>query len=1017
MYKKLLSLLCVAAILASMPFAVSVSADTVALCGVTDRAEYKNAGYNTQITITFNKEITSTGSEINAAASLVKYGTSETAGNVKTKLERDKKTLNVYLEGCTLAANTKYTLSFAGIKSGMETADVSVNISTGSINENKYVYENFEGYAKGENWTDKTNGVPDNAWIMTPTYSGAGLKKTDSSLESFPSVKGASISSSTHSVSGSYTNAYSDLTVDVRQDPTNAANNVLYYDAGNQQGYDGNLYIRLVKKPCDGAASVAVPTSAKLVHGFKVYVPADGYSYYTNDYNIGKKNLFGVISNEGNYSDTYTNSMLYIDANRKLSFRRGKDGPNYRYQTLEADTWYDIKYVANASIGTYDIYMNGTKIAENVEKNKDLTSYYGLAMAIAPVYNADGKSPKMYYDDLKSYILENLTAADGTTANKNKFSASSDKVIINFSSEIDQNTLNDALTVKKADGTAVNPAWNVEWKDNGTTAVISFADGLDAETAYSLTLSNALKDIFGQTLSNASAFSVNFTTGFVPAQQQYLINDNFEDIPEGNWIGSGYPTGVTDSVWWVAAGTNGNSGDNKDNATLKYSDGTTLTDAEIGVTASPDGSTNKVFKYSSGTINADSIKSYRVVRRINGTNGFTVDRSKQLVAKYKIWFENNVPAALGTTEKRTQKIPEFATSASGVDTAMQTNVRAVAASDGTIDNSKVKLYHQRYNATGTIDTGKWAELTYVITPAAENDTTGKMKYSIYLDGKPLLTDFASDENALASDATSRYKLYGFKFNIIPEKGITTSGTMYIDDLQMYQTPAFTTATSLSGLVSTAEPITVNFNNAICSDQYDKTTKTVVPFDNSFVSIVTADNDAVIGHPSVKLIDGGYGVELDISELNLTKGKEYKVVFSDDLRDVSYQSFVQPATDLTFTPSDSNDVYLSEIADPTVAATSVTTAFKISNPTTETKSIWYAVAVYGDYNELIGITSLDPKNPLQLGGGQETENILIAVSAASGADFTTSAKKVKIFLWDDCVDMNPYGEAEVFNYTK
>lgn len=775
MYKKLLSLLCVTAILAATPFAVPVSADTTALCGVTDRAEYKNAGYNTQITITFNKEITSTDAEINTAASLVKYGTAETAGNVKTKLESDKKTLNVYLEGCNLAANTKYTLSFTGIESGDDTANVSVNISTGSINENKYVYENFEGYAKGENWTDKEKGIPDNTWMMTPTYNGGSLKKTDSSTESFPSVKGASISSSTHNVSGSYTNAYSDLTVDVRQDPTDAANNVLYYDAGNQQGYDGNLYIRLVKKPNDGAVSVAVPTTAKLVHGFKVYVPADGYSYYTNDYNIGKKNLFGVISNEGNYSDTYTNSMLYVDSNGKLSFRRGKDSPNYRYQTLEADTWYDIKYVANASTGTYDIYVNGTKIA-------------------------------------------------------------------------------------------------------------------------------------------------------------------------------------------------------------------------------------------------DSTKSYRVVRRINGTNGFTVDRSKQLVAKYKIWFENNVPAALGTAEKRSQKIPEFATSASGLDTAMQTNVRAVAASDGTIDNSKVKLQHQRFNGTGTIDTGKWAELTYIITPAAENDTTGKMKYSIYLDGKPLLTDFASDENVWASDTTNRYKLYGFKFNIMPEANIKESGTMYIDDLQMYQTPSFTTATSLSGLVSTAEPITVYFNNAICAEQYDKTTKTIVPFDSSFVNVVS-DSGAVIGHPSVSLIDGGYGVELDISALNLTKGNSYKIVFSDDLRDVSYQSFVQPATALTFTPSDSNDVYLSEIADPTVAAASVTAALKISNPTTETKSVWYAVAVYGDYNELIGITSLDPKNPLNLAGGQETENISIAVSAASGVDFTTAAKKVKIFLWDDCVDMNPYGEAEVFSYTK
>ena len=247
---------------------------------------------------------------------------------------------------------------------------------------------------------------------------------------------------------------------------------------------------------------------------------------------------------------------------------------------------------------------------------------------------------------------------------------------------------------------------------------------------------------------------------------------------------------------------------------------------------------------------------------------------------------------------------------------------------------------------------------------------------------------------------------------MPETGITQSGTMYIDDLQMYQTPSFTVSSALSGLVSTEEPITVYLNNAVSADQYDKTNKTIVPFDSSFVSVVDAANDAVVGHPSVRLIDNGYGAELDISDLKLERGKQYKIVFSGDLRDVSYQPFVQPAAALTFIPSNSNDVYLSEYVQPTVAEKSVATTLKISNPTTAAKPVWYAVAVYGDYNELIGITSLDPNNPLNLGAGQQTDTISISVAPyASSVDFTRAARKIKIFLWDDCTDMNPYAPAE------
>lgn len=1030
-------MLTVSAYTVAIPFSVYASSD---FAGAADRSAYLNASKNTQITLNFNEEIASSDADLKTAVTLTNADGIQVSG-IASKVSADKKSVLVSIAGCDLEKNTEYTLKASGIKAIDNTVapDVTAKVKTGAFAD-VYVYEDFEKYDKGVNWAESDSTVP-SGWRASPMYSGAGLREIVDNYTDSESPRISTIDAAKNHT-GNITNKagkilytgslFTNINVGVANDPAGDNNNkVFVYEAGITDNDDGKLSLAFNTNVNIDAAG------KKIVHSYKMYVPSTGLSRISSDWNdVKANNKLGSIGSAGSqFNDDAANIMFSGAAEEAKTTRynyRGNEKINYNDITTNA--WHDVRVVVDSGKVT-KVIIDGN--ANNITTPYNTVSkYYGFVFGYGAVKAADTSVPsgKIYADDLISYELGNLTAYDGTTAVKSKFKPASDKIIVNFNNEVTADAVKNALAIKKGTET-VTGITNVELTDHNTTAVITLPADLEANTAYTVSFASTLADIYGQALSN-SEFAVNITTGNIPAAQTYLINDSFDGMSEGNWVGSGLPADEK-SKWRVIGKANGEVGDELVASTLKYATGTgvkcgtahgenLLGEAYIGYAKSPDNSGNMVFKYSTGYTNANDKHGYRVLRDISGADGYDIDVNKNIVAKYKVWFDSTDNAGdVITAVDNHQDIFGINTYKYGRNAAMGT--RLVSS------NGEPALAYNKFVGIQKITTGQWHEIAYVVTPVEpdfENPaaTAGEAKaptFSIYIDGKPVTENTALDVSRYADkDTSGKYpggfylsnggndtgkKVFGFNLNLYPKTGATHNGTVYFDDMQMLQpVSGFKLTTGLNGgTMSTKSPITLEFATPVASNQYLANSNEVKAFSKEFVKIVNASDNSVIGNPEVAISADGYSVTLDVSELSLKKSVKYKVVLDEDLRDEYYQKLELGATDLTFVPSNATNVYLSNEPTVTVNASGVSATINITNPTEEDKPVWYALAVYGDYNELIGIAIPNNNESFTLNAGATSADIALNIAG----DFTTKAKKVKLFIWDSCENMDAYGPAD------
>lgn len=1017
-------MLTVSAYTVAIPFSVYASSD---FAGAADRSAYLNASKNTQITLNFNEEIASSDADLKTAVTLTNADGIQVSG-IASKVSADKKSVLVSIAGCDLVKNTEYTLKASGIKAIDNTVapDVTAKVKTGAFAD-VYVYEDFEKYDKGVNWAESDSTVP-SGWRATPMYRGAGLREivdlyddTSTRISTIDAAKNhtGNITDKTGKVL--YTGSlFTNINVGVANDPAGDNNNkVFVYEAGITDNDDGKLSLAFNTNVNIDAAG------KKIVHSYKMYVPSTGLSRISSDWDDVKSNnkLGSIGSKTGSqFTDDAANIMFEGAAENaetiKYKYRgNGKINNN----DISTNAWHDVRVVVDSGKVT-KVIIDGN--ATNVTTPyKTVSTYYGFVFGYGAVKVDDTSVPsgKIYADDLISYELGNLTAYDGTTAVKSKFKPASDKIIVNFNNEVTADAVKNALVIKKGTETVTGIA-NVELTDHNTTAVITLPADLEANTAYTVSFASTLADIYGQALSN-SEFAVNITTGNIPTAVNYLINDSFDDMAAGNWVGTGYPSDNNNK--WLVYGRKGDGwGDAKNTQLFFTGDGYAgkLTDAYIGISNSPDSTSNKVFKYSSGSVNADGVIGYSVTRNINGTSGYEFDVNKKIIAKYKIWLDNNeandLAKVLSKDGQGNEGLPGISTYAYGYNrAAARTSVNA--DSDG-----NVMLTYNKSKTGAVISKGQWHEIAYVVSPVASNPSNTdsnnipKNTYSIYIDGKPYATDIV---NNYAYNASGKYPggmadqnnvdgkyIYGFNFAVYPKSGAAANGTMYIDDMQMLQPNAFKVLTVLNGsTLSTANPVVLDFATPVAATQYNSATQETESFGSRYFTVVKADDNTVMGNPNAKLLADGYSVSLDLSELNLVKGVTYKVVVSNELKDEFYQGYTAGDENLTFVPSNATNVYLSNEPTVTVNASGVSATINITNPTEENKPVWYALAVYGDYNELIGIAIPNNNESFTLNAGATSADIALNIAG----DFTTKAKKVKLFIWDSCENMDAYGPAD------
>jgi len=661
----------------------------------------------------------------------------------------------------------------------------------------------------------------------------------------------------------------------------------------------------------------------------------------------------------------------------------------------------------------------------NIEKNTKYTITLDNTLQDAylqTISNADTFKVEFETKNYKEYILS------GPAEIKNFVSGSDRTVVLTADKEINVNEVK--ISVKDITGSSMGAVTYSLSEDNKELTLQLSGINLTGTAPYTLTV-DGVKDASTGAFYNVVSIPVT--------EVSYLINDNFEGMTEGNWIGGreqyfkGNGYAATD---WAIQLKNGVSGNVIDSSTFDigsdstkgfvegiFKDATTGEyEAYLGIAKDPTNAQNSVFKYTVGKTNANGSYNLLVSRNISGISGVNIDLTKNIVAKYRVYLDESM---LGTNlavdkNKPYNDIPVVSNRSNPAQDNAVKNIMTINEEDNTLDLYYNDPTYEGYKVAG-FETGKWYEVAYVVTPKdLLPDNTVKADtpvwdYTIYVDGVPV-----KDLKTVPGEYDKKYPggfagannpgdiQYGLNFGFAPGTGATENGTMYIDDIKYLQPSKFVATTNISSNYVTDEPVVFELTSPVASKQYKKVNKEIVEATLSdMVYIKDKVSGADMGKAKVTATDSGYKLSVDMSELELTKGVEYELSIDEKLMDEWYQTV--DAEVVTFTPAISSDVYLKEYSALEIASDSIKTTPVVLNPTDAAKSVWIAIAVYGEFNEMIGfesagIESLDNSAPY-------TPEITVT-RVNESIDFNTQAKKVKLFLWDSLDNMDPYAPAEL-----
>ncbi len=263
---------------------------------------------------------------------------------------------------------------------------------------------------------------------------------------------------------------------------------------------------------------------------------------------------------------------------------------------------------------------------------------------------------------------------------------------------------------------------------------------------------------------------------------------------------------------------------------------------------------------------------------------------------------------------------------------------------------------------------------------------------------------------------------------------------YIDNFKAYLVDPFEveSVTGYGDVFNTVKA-TVDFT---FSTPVDKTT-----IEKNVVLLDDAGFEVEGGIESVKLLDGGYKLSVDLSD-TLPGKTEYTIKLNLGLTDIygncispKYRWYTYtPAADsgviknndgtATYTYSDTTlttnaDCYLKDYsldgmkievplttskstslfaeANATIAGNTITTNVKFTNPETTDKPVWAVVAVYGEDYEMLGYTIAQVTEVAA--GSTASETITV-----SGID-SSKVKIVKLHVWDSEENMSSYHKSE------
>ena len=282
--------------------------------------------------------------------------------------------------------------------------------------------------------------------------------------------------------------------------------------------------------------------------------------------NLINKNAAGEDKNQ---------ALAYIDTSFRVHSGNG-DGGHYIMGNVESGKYYQFEFVVDTDNKTYEMsytdVATSTKSTQTLDSEKlprllDLNSVSGIQLGFWDS-KKDG-SDTVIIDNVKAELIvtapvlsaETITIKDydeNVITDTAKVTPAISEIALNFGTQIDEDTLDGAITLTDSDNSAV--AFDYALSSDGKIVTIAPTAYLKGGKTYSLSVAKTVANVYDMTMD--AAFNMQFETAADFAKAELTTLPKFSDIATGSTltIGGNF-INCTDSsknLVWVVAYFSGN---------------------------------------------------------------------------------------------------------------------------------------------------------------------------------------------------------------------------------------------------------------------------------------------------------------------------------------------------------------------------------------------------------------------------------------------------------------------------
>lgn len=282
--------------------------------------------------------------------------------------------------------------------------------------------------------------------------------------------------------------------------------------------------------------------------------------------NLINKNAAGEDKNQ---------ALAYIDTSFRVHSGNG-DGGHYIMGNVESGKYYQFEFVVDTDNKTYEMsytdVATSTKSTQTLDSEKlprllDLNSVSGIQLGFWDS-KKDG-SDTVIIDNVKAELIvtapvlsaETITIKDyneNVITDTTKVTPAISEIALNFGTQIDEDTLDGAITLTDSDNTPVGFDYNLS--ADGKIVTIAPTAYLKGGKTYSLNVAKTVANVYDMTMD--AAFNMQFETAADFAKAELTTLPKLSDITTGSTVTiGGNFINCTDSsknLVWVVAYFSGN---------------------------------------------------------------------------------------------------------------------------------------------------------------------------------------------------------------------------------------------------------------------------------------------------------------------------------------------------------------------------------------------------------------------------------------------------------------------------